>query len=324
MDSLRQSKRLLVFILGMHRSGTSALANILWNAGYYTGEENELIKPNIYNRDGYFERWPVVKTNDIILDLCGGAWDSPPDEGQIKRITIDPRIESLLAPYDAHPKAFIKDPRLCITLPVWERLLPEGTKMITVSRDIDAVAASLAKRDHFSREKALDLWRTYTERAANYSRNYPSWSLQYEDLFTEGRKGILQELSTFLETDLDLDEIAARVIDPVLQHNKAGVFTPKPSESAANDQQRLYERSQQSIGSGRRDEAIAILERLIGINPEHALALNDLGVLYFHKGQKETALMLLERSVQIDSRNATAQKNLAAIYQSLGRSDGAM
>jgi Flp pilus assembly protein TadD len=96
------------------------------------------------------------------------------------------------------------------------------------------------------------------------------------------------------------------------------MFTPPLSQSARNEQQHLYSHSQQLIGKGLRDEAIAVLERLVKVNPDHALALNDLGVLYFHQGQRETALTLLERSVQLDRGNATARKNLDILYQARG------
>jgi hypothetical protein len=312
----------LVFILGMHRSGTSALAKVLWNAGFFAGEENELIRPDLWNRDGYFERWPVVKANEFILNRCGGTWDAPPNEEEIRNIAMDSRIESLLAPYAGYPRAFIKDPRLCITLPVWERVMPGHARIVTVTRDPEAVAASLMKRDRFSREKALGLWHTYTERAASNSRKYPSCSLRYEDLFTEKRRPVMERLSDFLDLDANLEAVAARAIDPLLQHNRPGGLHEEPAEPEGGDPKRLYETSQHLAKAGRYSEAITVLERLVKADPGHALALNDLGALCFHRGRKAEALALLERSVQIDPRNATARKNLAAVYQALGRKDG--
>lgn len=41
-----------VVIVGMHRSGTSSIAGILNFCGFYTGEENELIKPDNDNPKG--------------------------------------------------------------------------------------------------------------------------------------------------------------------------------------------------------------------------------------------------------------------------------
>lgn len=210
---------LLVVVLGMHRSGTSAITKILLEAGFFVGEESDMIKGDQWNRDGYLERWSVYNVNNIILFLCGGTWCYPPKESDILRMRIDPKIETLMKVYGGHRRAVIKDPRLCLTLPVWQRVLGDTVRIVRVTRQPEAVAASLMKRDGFSQRESFALWKIYNERASRYARSYPVFSMKYEDLFSDNRPDLLNELSRFLNIQTDLEQIAAQVVDPALQHH---------------------------------------------------------------------------------------------------------
>ena len=76
----------------------------------------------------------------------------------------------------------------------------------------------------------------------------------------------------------------------------------------------LYENAQQLAEAGREAEAISELERLIERYPDHALAHNDLGVLYFRIGEKEKTLRHYEQAALLVPENTTFQKNLADFY----------
>ena len=60
-----------VFILGMHRSGTSALARVLNLMGLYFGGERVSTGRNRENRKGFWERRDVRLLNDTILFNAG-------------------------------------------------------------------------------------------------------------------------------------------------------------------------------------------------------------------------------------------------------------
>lgn len=215
-----QSPQKLVIILGMHRSGTSLITNILAEAGYFLGESDDLMAGDTWNRDGYFERHSVVQTNDIILSMCGGNWKEPPDHRLIEALEVDSWINTILKPYENKSYSVLKDPRLCLTFPVWKRVFSGNVRVIYITRNFEAVAKSLLKRDKFSHDQSRQLWQTYNERALKYISSLPVFSIEYETLLSDKRKDILDALSNFLEIDIDLESIANKVVDDSLDHSK--------------------------------------------------------------------------------------------------------
>ena len=57
----------IVCIAGMHRSGTSMVAKLLSLCGVYLGGEEELMPPDNYNADGYWENLGFVEINNSLL-----------------------------------------------------------------------------------------------------------------------------------------------------------------------------------------------------------------------------------------------------------------
>src|SRR5262245_62094902 len=67
-----------VLIMGMHRSGTSALAEALRSAGMYGGEGEITHGARADNPRGFGELARIVHFNDRLLATLGSAWDCPP------------------------------------------------------------------------------------------------------------------------------------------------------------------------------------------------------------------------------------------------------
>ncbi|HDD45193.1 MAG TPA: glycosyltransferase [Candidatus Desulfofervidus auxilii] len=65
-----------IVVLGMHRSGSSMIARILYNMGVNMGKN--LMKPDGANPTGYYENWDFVHLNNEILAAGGGSWTTPP------------------------------------------------------------------------------------------------------------------------------------------------------------------------------------------------------------------------------------------------------
>ena len=60
-----------IILLGMHRSGTSAVAGLIHQMGAYVGDETICMPPNEGNPKGYWERMDVYRLNDRFLHDVG-------------------------------------------------------------------------------------------------------------------------------------------------------------------------------------------------------------------------------------------------------------
>lgn len=212
-----------VVVLGMHRSGTSLVTRILNSAGYFAGPDADMIQAGRWNSKGYFERRSVLVTNDRLLEHAGGAWYQPPAEGDIRRLVDQNRfgetIQALMADYDGHLRAVVKDPRFCLTFPAWAPFLPSCTRIIRVIRNDRDAAASLKSRFPLSLDVCLTLGRIYNSRADIYMKHYPCFTIEYDLLLTPSRQQeITAALADFLQSPRDLGPIARQIIDPGMQH----------------------------------------------------------------------------------------------------------
>ncbi len=149
-----------IIILGMHRSGTSCLTGSLGEAGLHLGDVNEKAH---CNEKGTRENVAFMEINDAVLATAGSTWDSPPTERIVWR--DDHKIwRKHLVKATAHDPVWgFKDPRTLFTLDGWLESLPDAN-FIATFRDPFAVARSLHKRNDFTIEKGLALWRAYNER----------------------------------------------------------------------------------------------------------------------------------------------------------------
>lgn len=186
--------RQAILILGMHRSGTSALSGVVCALG--AAAPRNLLPANFANPTGYWESSPLVEVNDELLVSAGSSWD---DWRQ-----IDPawylsdqadRFRKLmgnvlLSEYDDKNPFVVKDPRLCRVMPLFLSVLKDlsvaPVALLTV-RDPLEVAFSLRRRDNVPIEKSIALWLRHMLDAELYSRNMPRCFISYENLLKDWR-----------------------------------------------------------------------------------------------------------------------------------------
>lgn len=180
-----------IIVLGMHRSGTSALARVLNLAGAYFGVEGVATPANAENRKGFWEREDVRALNDAALHNVRCDWDviADFDIGAIPRqelATLKSGAAEIVAKLDAHRPWFMKEPRLCLLLPIWRPAL-EFPVCVHIYRNPLEVARSLKARNDMPIPVGLALWEAYNIAALGAAEGLPQLVVSYHDLMHEPR-----------------------------------------------------------------------------------------------------------------------------------------
>ena len=156
-----------ILILGMHRSGTSALAGVLHQLGISMGKN--LIAPASDNPKGFYENENITLFNENELLP---ALNTSYDDTKIIRIKdilgfssksylIQKATDILTHDYQDKEIFGIKDPRLCIVFPFWEEVLLKfetEIKIVIPFRNPLEVAYSLYLRNNLPVGQGLFLW----------------------------------------------------------------------------------------------------------------------------------------------------------------------
>jgi hypothetical protein len=226
-------ERVAYLVLGMHRSGTSAVTQLLALAGAHLPEN--VMPGDEHNAKGYFEPWKVALLNDERLRAAGAAWDDVfafpfrPLARKTERGWLN-RAEALFEEEfgaDRHP--LLKDPRVTVLLPFWRTVLDDlevAARCVIPVRHPLAVAGSLERRNGFALEKSALLWTAYMLAAEAYTRDLPRAFVGYDALLADWR-GEVARIETAHGAPLPrMTEKAAKAIDkflsPELRHNDAG------------------------------------------------------------------------------------------------------
>ena len=201
----------LVLVLGMHRSGTSAIAGALPCLGVSLGNRSSWSGPDNPN---FHEDLDILAIDELLLDRFGAKWDSPTvDVLTHAWAATDIKAAATIAVHTKlmqFPLLAIKEPRMCRLLPFWRPVLANigcEVSVVHVIRHPMAVAKSLEKRNSIPIEAGLALWLDHvTKQFAEVDDTWPSVTVRYETFMSNpvsqiGRAG--------LALNLDFDQDAA-------------------------------------------------------------------------------------------------------------------
>lgn len=144
-------------VLGMHRSGTSAVAGMLEDQGFSTGIAHRGRLAD--NPRGTRENQDLVRLDDAVLQLNGYEWDRPPTDIDL-RFTAHyvRRRDRFVADMGSCP-AILKDPRMVLLRQLWNGV---PLRPIGVIRNPLAVSVSLRRREpQRTEDECLRIWSTY-------------------------------------------------------------------------------------------------------------------------------------------------------------------
>jgi hypothetical protein len=227
--------RRVLLVLGMHRSGTSALAGLLCQQGFQAPQNTDA--GDAHNPTGYWEPQQIRAFHNSLLEGTQSSWEDPllpvlPWHPQ----HLEPALADDFPAPDPQAVALIKDPRQCRLLPLWTAIFEKRPYQVTVVlavRHPEAVAASLMSRDQLPLDRALLLWLSHTLEAERATRQLPRLVLSYEQLLQDPAAAVqrCQQLAG-LPITTPSAELLGEWIRPGLNHHQrsSGGLEPK-SES---------------------------------------------------------------------------------------------
>ena len=219
-------KQTCILVLGMHRSGTSALTGLLSLLDVYLG--SKLLRENFANEKGYFENNKFYEINEKLLAQINSSWDDVfYNEEKLDNIKEIDELKKAIKSEFEYAKTFaIKDPRLAFLFPVYEKVLHNldiNIKIILPYRNPIEVANSLNKRDGMPLEKGMLLWAYHFLLAEKFSRTYDRVFTEFDKLMLSNKETV-DIISSKLSLDLEEKYIQNKkeideFLEPSLKHH---------------------------------------------------------------------------------------------------------
>jgi len=219
-----------VVVLGMHRSGTSAVTRALNLLGLSICPPTDLIGAHPTNPTGHWESRTLVECNNAILKAAGArSWcPPPPGPAWISTPPVQDLIPLCRAAFRAvHPSPpwVWKDPRTCLTADLWLPLLQAPPAIVLVAREPLQIARSVNARDSFALPLCLALWERYLREAMRSAVGLPVWVTWFDQLLDHAQ-GWAAAAARFLG-NIGIRPVggaadpsaAARELDPRLRHH---------------------------------------------------------------------------------------------------------
>jgi len=233
---------MIVVVLGMHRSGTSAVANVLHALGVHMGDH--LFEANRWNIHGYYEDIDFFDVNVELVHAAGGHWGNPPEAARIREVGawFIPQMTQIVRWKERARSTWgWKDPRTAITMGVWweamQQVGVQDVRVVRTSRSQFGMLESLAKRAREASALAVEtgeedaglaematwtgerwaaLIHEYELRALQFLRehpNMPCMTVRFEELaHAETVRGVVRRLAEFVEADARLVEGAVEQV----------------------------------------------------------------------------------------------------------------
>jgi hypothetical protein len=231
-----REKQRIVVVLGMHRSGTSLLANLLSVLGVDLGED--LLPGDPGNELGYWENENIFRTQDALMNYvarewgdCGLAYPFAIDWTRLPELqSYKDKLISIVRTEIAAAKRIwgFKDPRTCRLLPLWKEIFEEldlEPLYLLAVRDPAVVADSLVKRDGLDPLHSELIWLLHNLDAIRDAGSELRAVVDYDRWFTAPRDQAIAVAKTLdLAWPADDGELIGkltRAIRPDLRHSKA-------------------------------------------------------------------------------------------------------
>ena len=241
----------LIIVLGMHRSGSTAIARALEVFNVDVGSNLIPANPDIYS-SGFWEDMDVVKLNQDILGFIYTEWSD-------LSIISDLRLAALIRNKHFLARACklikdkltnnkvmeIKDSRMTILMPFWKKVFDSMNIVIgyvIVFRNPDGVSDSILHRDKISKEQSDMLWLIDNDTALKFTKNSPKLFLDY-DLFLDEPVNHLERIEDAFELKINkklLSDYLFNFLNNNLRHSHNAINTKKIPSSFSSLTENFY------------------------------------------------------------------------------------
>lgn len=259
MDSTADPRTRPIIIVGMDRSGTSMVANLVHRWGAYGGNPEQLAQGNVGNIHGYWENELLGGFNRVLSRDAEVPefWDRAFADTLVEKAS-DPHwrgvAEGLVSMLAGEDRIwFWKEPDISLYLPFWKRIWGEATYVITVRNPCDSALSwqDFEVPDHARSTVStvaatLLRWQVMMTSILEHTQGTHRIFIPYENLMhnpNEQCRRLYDFLSDIYAVDrLDDAELAeaSQVVDPRSWRNRASV--PFADLDVATPEQKdLYE-----------------------------------------------------------------------------------
>ncbi|MEE9425926.1 MAG: hypothetical protein V3V18_13275 [Methylococcales bacterium] len=218
----------VIAVLGMHRSGTSAISRAMRVFGIELGER--LIPPiKDNNSKGFWEDFDILAINIEILNQLEWSWYhlGPINAGHVdflrKKGILSRAAKVLEQKVGDAPVFGFKDPRVAKLLPFWHVVFEQCkfnvSYIITVRHPL-SVAMSLTKRDDLDQTSAYLLWLGHVIPSLSSTANSSRVLVDFDRLIEQPDRE-LNRIATQLNLTVnsrELHEYKSEFLDKGLQH----------------------------------------------------------------------------------------------------------
>ena len=203
---------MIIFVVGMHRSGSSVISRSLKAAG--VSHTDNLMAANKDNKKGFWEDEDFTEFNENLLCRTGQAWFEPKatNHEEMHRLAneLDEEAISLLNRKTSSKKHIcLKDPRLSNLIPFWKQICDNHgieTRFIASYRHPIENATSIQTRDKIDINQALLIWSEHYINILANPQIAEICFIKYNDVLSDPKKKI-QELANYVGQPIIIDEL---------------------------------------------------------------------------------------------------------------------
>lgn len=296
-NTMEAPKRKAIIVLGVHRSGTSALTGLFDLLGVTSAATPIPAHPQ--NPKGFFESRPIVRANEALLRQAGQLWHHPRMisktwlEGPDPVAFVETGLDLMRQEFRDQQQIIIKDPRMMRLLPVWIPIVRQAgydIRVVFTLRHPREVCFSLRNRNKFPPSHGFLLWASDILQAERASRglrrsfcNYYQLLSTPVDLMTRLGQGlgidytkqpadaaediygfVDESLRNHVETEIGIREFFAQLLEILLHWSNTG---EDPAQHAQLDilHTKISEIVEHAYAASEQPNYMQIYETLVGL-----------------------------------------------------------